>query len=319
MADAHIAVISVVPSAPTDATIAPATQAGGTDTVFAALLSERVDALAPLGSERLSEDPQADSAAADARDAAPSDPGIVSIMLAALPPSGNPLPSQRSIAGEAVAATAGGPANAKELIAFARDVAPAHAQDVATAETRPDSVLARAADASLLHAEARPDAAPAISATAVPAPTPLASIPNAAAPVVTVAPPIRTPEWRDAVTERVAIFVRDRVQAAELHVNPPELGPVSVRIDVSGSEANIVFGVQHAETRNALTEALPRLAELLAANGIALAGAQVGAEFHKSQDDVRGEEDTSQQRGADAPARSSQVTLVKRGLVDIFV
>jgi flagellar hook-length control protein FliK len=146
----------------------------------------------------------------------------------------------------------------------------------------------------------------------------LAAAPLAApaAPAVAVATPMQAPEWRDAVAERVTLLVRDRVHAAELHVNPPELGPVSVRIDVSGSDAAVVFGAQHAETRNLLTEALPRLAEALAAGGITLSGAQVGAEFQpqrdRSDDAPRG--GNGEQKASDA----QPTKVIARGLIDVF-
>jgi flagellar hook-length control protein FliK len=100
-------------------------------------------------------------------------------------------------------------------------------------------------------------------------------------------------------------------------VNPPELGPVSVRIDVNGNEASVVFGVHHAETRNALVDALPRLAELLAAGGIVLADAQVGAGLASRRDGATPDGASASRPGVEA-GESTAAPRALRGLVDVF-
>jgi flagellar hook-length control protein FliK len=59
-------------------------------------------------------------------------------------------------------------------------------------------------------------------------------------------------------------------QEGSLTLTPEHLGPLEVQISVNKDTANVWFGAQHAETRAALTDAMPRLRELLAASGLSL-------------------------------------------------
>jgi flagellar hook-length control protein FliK len=59
-------------------------------------------------------------------------------------------------------------------------------------------------------------------------------------------------------------------QSVTLHLNPVELGPVSVSIELTGSAARIEFGASEALTRQHLEAALPGLAEALRDEGVSL-------------------------------------------------
>jgi flagellar hook-length control protein FliK len=66
-----------------------------------------------------------------------------------------------------------------------------------------------------------------------------------------------------------------RMGRAELRLNPPELGPLEVSLNVNSDEVSVSFQAQHAATREAVENALPRLREMLAQNGLTLANADV--------------------------------------------
>src|SRR5690606_18028489 len=63
-----------------------------------------------------------------------------------------------------------------------------------------------------------------------------------------------------------------------LRLAPEDLGPLEVRISVQQNTAHVWFGAQHADTRAALAEALPRLREMLADAGLSLGNAGVSHE-----------------------------------------
>jgi flagellar hook-length control protein FliK len=54
-----------------------------------------------------------------------------------------------------------------------------------------------------------------------------------------------------------------------------DLGPLDIQITVRDGEANVHFGAAHPETRSVLEASLPRLRELLGAQGLQLANASV--------------------------------------------
>lgn len=107
----------------------------------------------------------------------------------------------------------------------------------------------------------------------------------AATPAVVVGSPvvapaqavIQTPVTQPGFSDEVVVaLVRQAGQAAQgrqevtLHLNPVEMGPVSVSIELNGSAARIEFGASEALTRHHLEAALPGLTDALQAEGLSL-------------------------------------------------
>ena len=150
----------------------------------------------------------------------------------------------------------------------------------------------------------------------------------AAAPVaVPIATPLGAPDFAEALGLRMAVLAKDGVQTAELHLNPADMGPVSVQIVMDGTQARVDFGADVAATRQAIEAGLPELASALADAGFTLAGGGVSqhaggrsgggnADPH-SADGRRtralAAEDDTQQRVTAAARR-----VVARGGVDLF-
>lgn len=103
--------------------------------------------------------------------------------------------------------------------------------------------------------------------------------------------PFRQPGWDQALSERVLWLVNQKFQGAEIKLNPPQLGPIEVRIHMHQDQAQIQFSAQHAAVRDALEAALPRLREMFAANGLGLGDVNVGqhafAEQQRQMSDSR--------------------------------
>ncbi|MCC6249489.1 MAG: flagellar hook-length control protein FliK [Rubrivivax sp.] len=88
------------------------------------------------------------------------------------------------------------------------------------------------------------------------------------------APPGSEAFARD-IGAQVSLFARDGVQHARLHLNPQELGPVFVQIQLDGQAAHVQFTADLPPTREALEQALPTLAGQLSEAGLTLAGGGV--------------------------------------------
>jgi flagellar hook-length control protein FliK len=67
-------------------------------------------------------------------------------------------------------------------------------------------------------------------------------------------------------------------QVAELHIEPPQLGPVEVRLSITNDQASLSIASPHAAVRDAIQASLPRLQEMLQGLGISLGNVSVGAE-----------------------------------------
>ncbi|AZN37933.1 flagellar hook-length control protein FliK [Iodobacter ciconiae] len=94
----------------------------------------------------------------------------------------------------------------------------------------------------------------------------------------TVAEPVGSSRWGDAVAQRVSMMLQDQHQQIDMQLNPPHLGPMEVRLTMSGEQASVVFSSQHASVREALIAATPRLTMLLADQGIQLSNVQVASD-----------------------------------------
>ncbi|MEI6416049.1 MAG: flagellar hook-length control protein FliK, partial [Pseudomonadota bacterium] len=103
-----------------------------------------------------------------------------------------------------------------------------------------------------------------------------ATSPRAIAQLPSLPTPLGSPGWAQGVGERVQWMVGERIQQAELHINPPELGPVEIKISLQNDQAQVTFLAHHGATREALEAALPKLKEMLGQDHIQLSHAEVG-------------------------------------------
>lgn len=82
---------------------------------------------------------------------------------------------------------------------------------------------------------------------------------------------LNDPRWGEDFSSRLTYLVGNRVGSAEMKLNPPHLGPIEIRVAVSDDQASLTFNVQHGVVRDAIESSLPKLREMLSANGLQLA------------------------------------------------
>lgn len=98
--------------------------------------------------------------------------------------------------------------------------------------------------------------------------------------------PVGQPGWGRAVGQQVVWFVSQNISAANLRLNPQQLGPMEMHVSMDGDRASVAFVSQHAVVRDALESALPRLREMLAENGLNLASVNVSQQGYSGQRDA---------------------------------
>ena len=86
---------------------------------------------------------------------------------------------------------------------------------------------------------------------------------------------IHKPEGQQQLNEKIRWMVNARNTMAEIRLDPPELGSMQVRVNVSGDAASVSFIVQSQQAKEALAEAMPKLRDMLSEQGIELGDAQV--------------------------------------------
>jgi flagellar hook-length control protein FliK len=105
-------------------------------------------------------------------------------------------------------------------------------------------------------------------------------------PAAVIATPVDQAGFAQDFGNRVLLLATGHVKSAELALTPPDLGPVRVNIEVRGQDASISFVASAAATRAALEDALPKLREMFAQQGLNLldasVGAQVGQQGHRA-------------------------------------
>ncbi|HKE95602.1 MAG TPA: flagellar hook-length control protein FliK [Povalibacter sp.] len=124
--------------------------------------------------------------------------------------------------------------------------------------------------------------------------------------------------WADELGTRMVMMSERGQHSASLRLSPEHLGPLEVRIAVRDDQASVWFGAAHADTRAAIEQALPRLRELFASQGLSLADAgvhhQAPREQHRS-----GAAATSSVPGASSDAdASASPAAIRLGLVDAY-
>lgn len=87
--------------------------------------------------------------------------------------------------------------------------------------------------------------------------------------------PVGSHGWAEELVTRLALQSVRGEYSGSLRLSPEHLGPLEVQIRLQDDKASVVFGAQHADTRTALHEALPRLRELFASSGLQLLDASV--------------------------------------------
>jgi flagellar hook-length control protein FliK len=110
------------------------------------------------------------------------------------------------------------------------------------------------------------------------------------------------------------------VSAAEIRLDPPELGPMQVRVSVNQEQVNVSFTSPHPAVREVLDQQLNRLREMFSEQGLNLVDVDVSDKSFAQQDQERGESRKNGTSAAEdeelAPLTSS--ILVSNRLVDHY-
>ncbi|HEX6999680.1 MAG TPA: flagellar hook-length control protein FliK [Gammaproteobacteria bacterium] len=244
-----------------------------------------------------------------------------------LPPGGKPLPP--APAGDAPATaptdaeTSAQPAAARDGLDAGRLLAAAFEAERSAGEAAAKAVAGPAAAREPTTPAAR-EPLPAALALAVD-PTAPRGEHRAAGPETAASqqPPAASfaLEFEEAVGRRVVWMLEQGVHDARLHVHPDDLGPIDIHVVTHDDAADVTFHAGHAHARDAITDALPRLRELLGAAGLDLG--TVSVDVRGDAQPERGpERDVGERAGTEraAPGASAprRRVALPRGLIDTF-
>jgi flagellar hook-length control protein FliK len=90
--------------------------------------------------------------------------------------------------------------------------------------------------------------------------------------------PVGTAGFATALGDRLTWMVKDGQTQAQLKLNPEQLGPIVVEIQMQGAMAHVNFVAAHDATRAAIESSMSQLASALQSEGLSLGGTNVQAQ-----------------------------------------
>jgi len=144
-------------------------------------------------------------------------------------------------------------------------------------------------------------------------------------------PPQATPsQWGEAMGERVTFLLNNKLNSAEIRIDPPHLGKLDIQIQVKDDSASILINTQHAHTRELIESASVRLRDFLQESGYSSVDVNVShreqsmeqGTFAENEDEHGSDNQTSQLASLDDSADDHleiHSLLIDSGKIDYFV
>jgi flagellar hook-length control protein FliK len=126
--------------------------------------------------------------------------------------------------------------------------------------------------------------------------------------------PVSSPQFAQALADRVNMWISGPAvngpMTAELRLNPAEMGPVHIRIELDGQNAMVDFAAAHQQTREAIESSLTLLSGALESAGLTLSGGGVS-------DQSAGQSWRGQGDGRAAPSPATRTANGAAGLAGL--
>lgn len=140
-------------------------------------------------------------------------------------------------------------------------------------------------------------------------------------------PRVGSPGWDQALGQKVVWMVAGAQQSASLSLNPPDLGPLQVVLNVNNAQATATFVSAQPEVRQALETAMPKLREMLGDAGIQLGQTTVSTGMPNQNGGPGEQQNKPSSRGFDGGGDTDDMSIRAirthtltggQGLVDTF-
>jgi flagellar hook-length control protein FliK len=138
--------------------------------------------------------------------------------------------------------------------------------------------------------------------------------------------PVTQTGWGEAVGNRLMMMINGKMQSANIHLNPAELGPIEIRINVNQEQASVHFVSNNSIVREAIEDAFPRLKEMFTQNGLSLANANVSQQSSQQGSPYSGEQNNTATvfnkeslETADVQINNTNENIIDIGLIDHYV
>jgi len=102
-------------------------------------------------------------------------------------------------------------------------------------------------------------------------------------PTLQLETPMGTSRWGQDFGQRVQWVVNQSMSGAQIRLNPHNMGPVEVRVQMQNDQVTLSFTAQHGATREAIEAALPRLREMFSEQNIDMADVDISQHSFSEQ------------------------------------
>lgn len=140
--------------------------------------------------------------------------------------------------------------------------------------------------------------------------------------------PVNHAQWGDKLMGKLSWLTAKNLSVAEIHLTPPDMGPMEVRVRVQNDQANITVHAANPVVRDQLELNSHRLRDMLGEQGLALAQFDVSSNSqNQSGEQSEGEGEGSSSgagtvlsgaENADTEMQAGNLDLSWTGAVDIF-
>ena len=119
--------------------------------------------------------------------------------------------------------------------------------------------------------------------------------------------------WETNLGSRLQMMIGQNVQAAEIRLDPPELGALDIKIKITNDVASVNITSAHTQVREALETAVPKLREMFAESGVSLGDVNVSQESFTQQQSS--EEEQAKYNQSTEPDQDEELMISSRNIV----
>lgn len=101
----------------------------------------------------------------------------------------------------------------------------------------------------------------------------------------------------EKVSEQVQMMMSKNLKNVDIRLDPPELGRMQIRMSMNSDIASIQFTVSNPQAKDMVEQAMPRLREMLAQQGVQLADSSVQQQSSGQQQQYSAENDNGRSAG----------------------
>ena len=130
--------------------------------------------------------------------------------------------------------------------------------------------------------------------------------------------PVGQGQWGQAVGQKVLWMAAQKLSTAELRLDPPDLGPMQVRVSANQDQISVTFSSPQVAVREALDQNANRLREMFAEQGLDLVDVNVSDQSGQEQAGEEGDGRTAGQ-GPGSDADDPEGEMIEQRISDRLV